>query len=232
MKTSNLTNSFLGIGLLALSLGTGSLQKAEAAVIRSPISATATSEFSSSISIGNTINQSGLNLGFTSGVTDFDAYLAQNPTHSLIALNEWFTQEGVTSATIDYDLGAVFNIDRLALWNEESSGIGSFDILTSTDGISYTLQAAGLLPPDNPLADYAATVFNLPTSARYVRLAVGGCPQPNPGSFTGCGLGEIAFSTISSTAIPTPALLPGLIGMSIAALRKRKGEAAEASVKG
>lgn len=30
------------------------------------------------------------------------------------------------------------------------------------------------------------------------------------------------------TAVPTPALLPGLIGMGVAALRKRKGEASEA----
>lgn len=33
--------------------------------------------------------------------------------------------------------------------------------------------------------------------------------------------------TVSATAVPTPALLPGLIGMGVAALRKRKGEAEE-----
>ncbi|PZV08680.1 MAG: hypothetical protein DCF32_04195 [Leptolyngbya sp.] len=42
-----------------------------------------------------------------------------------------------------------------------------------------------------------------------------------------------AYSGVSiadTTAVPTPALLPGLIGMGVAALRKRKGEAlAEAS---
>lgn len=32
------------------------------------------------------------------------------------------------------------------------------------------------------------------------------------------------YSTDSSTAIPTPALLPGLIGMGVAALRKRRSE--------
>ncbi len=33
--------------------------------------------------------------------------------------------------------------------------------------------------------------------------------------------------TTSATAVPTPALLPGLIGMGVAAMRKRKGEAEE-----
>ena len=73
MKTPNFAKLLLGTGFLALSTSVGSFQSAEAAVIRSPISATATSEFSSDFSIGKTINQSGLNLGFTSGVTDFDA---------------------------------------------------------------------------------------------------------------------------------------------------------------
>lgn len=35
------------------------------------------------------------------------------------------------------------------------------------------------------------------------------------------------YVTDGSTPIPTPALLPGLIGMGVAALRKRKGEAEE-----
>lgn len=39
---------------------------------------------------------------------------------------------------------------------------------------------------------------------------------------------NVGFKTdSSSTAIPTPALLPGLIGLGVAALRKRKAEAAK-----
>lgn len=41
------------------------------------------------------------------------------------------------------------------------------------------------------------------------------------------GFSEVTQGPVA--AIPTPALLPGLIGMGIAALRKRKGEAAETS---
>jgi hypothetical protein len=35
-------------------------------------------------------------------------------------------------------------------------------------------------------------------------------------------------STITSTPVPTPALLPGLVGLGVAALRKRKSEGSEA----
>ena len=39
---------------------------------------------------------------------------------------EWFSNSGTTAAVVTYDLGAVITIDRLALWNEESSGIGTW----------------------------------------------------------------------------------------------------------
>lgn len=41
--------------------------------------------------------------------------------------------------------------------------------------------------------------------------------------------GEPDSYQISGTPVPTPALLPGLIGMGVAALRKRKGEAEESA---
>jgi hypothetical protein len=44
----------------------------------------------------------------------------------------------------------------------------------------------------------------------------------------GNGSSKLA-GTVSATPVPTPALLPGLIGMGVAALRKRKGEAEESA---
>jgi hypothetical protein len=42
------------------------------------------------------------------------------------------------------------------------------------------------------------------------------------------GNGGASYSvTLNSTPVPTPALLPGLVGLGVAALRKRKGEGAE-----
>ena len=115
-----------------------SITNANAGTILSPTAALASSEFSSDYSINNTIDQSGLSSGFVSGVTDFDTYLATNPTHNLLAFhNEWFTPEGVHSAQVDYNLGAIYNIDRLALWNEEFSGLSAFNILISSDNVNF-----------------------------------------------------------------------------------------------
>lgn len=185
-------------------------------VIISPVAASASSDVSSN-SIGNTIDQSGLSMGFTSGVTDFDAYIASNPTHTTtFAGFEWFTPQDVLSATVDYDLGGVYNIDQMALWNEESSGIGQFNILVSQDNVNFTTIGSNLSPFDNPLADYLADVFDIQDSlARYVRLEVSGCPQPNPGTFPGCGIGEIAFATRDDIpSQPEPATILGLLAVS------------------
>lgn len=187
-------------------------------VIISPVAASASSEFDSEAEIGNTIDQSGLSMGFTSGVTDFDAYIASNPTHTIFYQDfEWFTPDGVTSATVDYDLGGVFNIDRMALWNEESSGLGQFNILVSQDNVNFTIIGSNLSPFDNPeLVDYSAEVFDIQDSlARYVRLEVSNCPQPDPGSFVGCGIGEIAFATRDEIpSQPEPATILGLLAVS------------------
>jgi hypothetical protein len=74
---------------------------------------------------------------------------------------EWFGNFGTTAATVTYDLGSVESFDRVALWNEESSGIGLLDLLTSLDGITYTSLVSGLTPTDHPLADYSADVFSV-----------------------------------------------------------------------
>jgi hypothetical protein len=237
MTTSTLKKLSLAIGVSsALSvLNFVFLPKAEAAVIRSPISATASSELSSNYLIGNTINQSGLNLNFVSGVTDFDTYFsAPNTTHTHYNVGFTWFSDGLTklltpSATLNYDLGGVFTIDRLALWNSDYNGIGSLNILTSTDGVAFASLASGLTPSNNPLGnDYPATVFGLNSvAARFVRLEIS-CPVKD--DYNVCGMGEIAFST-ATAAVPTPALLPGLIGLGVAALRKRKIEAADSANK-
>lgn len=186
-------------------------------VIISPVAASASSDVSTN-SIGNTIDQSGLSMNFTSGVTDFDAYVASNPTHTA-AFNvfEWFTQQGVTSAVVNYDLGGIYNIDRMALWNEESSGIGQFNLLVSQDNVNFTTIGSNISPFDNPPNfDYLAEVFNIQDSlARYVRLEVSDCPQPNLGIFPGCAIGEIAFSTrVDIPSQPEPATILGLLAVS------------------
>lgn len=194
--------------------------------IVSPVSAVVNSGGTDpSTSIVNTLNRNGLSVGFTSGVTDFDTYLAGNPTHTLGFTNaEWFSASGTTTASVTYDLGSILLIDRLALWNEESAGIGSLNLLSSTDNVVFTPRVAGFAPPDNPLADYPATVVNLggAVSARYVRFDMSGCPQANPGTFAGCAIGEVAFSTGAAVPEPSSIFLLGLGLSGLIAARFRR----------
>ncbi|MFW6730700.1 MAG: hypothetical protein ACODUE_03035 [Synechococcus sp.] len=190
-------------------LGCG-LEARAAAVILSPASATASSTTPSGpyggYGIENTINQSGLSEKFNSGMTNFDAYIARNPTHTKTAPGkEWFGSLGTYSAVVDYELDAVISIDKFALWNEESSGIGVFDLWASVDGVSYTEILTATAPPDNPpFLDYSASVFSFPVvSAKYLRLNLSSCPQPDPGSYKSCSIGEVAFSA-PVVAVPAP----------------------------
>lgn len=169
-----------------------------------------------------TINQAGLYSHYIPEVTDFDAYIASNPLHTLIfSGNEWFGNSGTTTAMVTYDLGKVRPFSAIALWNEESSGIGLLDLLTSVDGISFTPLASGLMPTDHPYADYLPDVYELSATARYVRFSMSECPQPIVGSFAACAIGEVAFAN----GIPEPAtwtMLIGGFGLTGLAVRRRR----------
>lgn len=157
-------------------------------------------------SISDTYNQSGLDNGYVSGVTDFDTYIATDPQHtSVYNGNEWFSREYDSPAGIamvTYDLGIKTNIDSVALWNEESSGIGILDLFGSLDGVNFFDIALNLIPRDNfydenkPNGDYpySAEVFAITNSyIKYIRFGMSGCPQ-QPSSFNYCSIGEVAFS--------------------------------------
>lgn len=211
------------VSALALSWNT-----AHAQVIIGPAAATVDAGGTEAAgNINDTFNQSGLSAGYTSGVTNFNAYLASNPLHTATYVGfEWFS--GVSStATVTYDLGALRSIDALALWNEEFSGIGTLNLLGSTNGVTFSAFATGLAPTNNPASTpYPAQVFAFATqSTRYVRFAMSDCPQPAGGGYNGCSIGEVAFRTAAVAAVPEPATLAlvggGLLGLGAIARRRR-----------
>lgn len=207
---------------------------APASVIVAPVAGTIDLGGPGFGSLTDTFNQSGLSVGYTSGVTNFDTYIGSNPTHTFVSAGfEWFSNVGTGTdqnpAQVTYDLGSVMTIDRMALWNEDASGIGTLDLYTSTDGTNFTPLALGLLPTDNLFAAYGADVFSFAaTNARYVRLVMTDSPQPNPGSFDAAAIGEVAFRIGEIQAVPEPTTLAVFSLMALGGLgitRRRKSVA-------
>lgn len=234
-------NTKLGVAsfcsTLVLLLTTGDARAA--GLIFSPVGGIVNSGGPGFGSLADTYNQNGLTTKFVSGATDFDAYLSLNPTHTTtFANNEWFSNYGTQSATVTYDLGSVRSIDRLALWNEDASGIGRLNLLYSTDNINFSSLASGLSPFDHPNSDYRADVFSFAqTNARYVRLEASSCSQSNTSVvFAACAIGEVAFSignvatsvpnrfaaNASVPAVPEPFTIMGTLIGSTAVLKIRK----------
>jgi hypothetical protein len=201
--------------------------------IIAPVSAVATSGGPGFGNLADTLNQNGLSATYASGVTDFDAFLAGNPTHtSFFPDNEWFSGSLTviaTTASVTYDFGDTVWIDRLALWNEESSGIGILDLWYSVNGTDFAELVAGLKPTDNVAVDalgfsidepppYSADVFGFDrTLVRYVRFDMSDCALGND-DFAACALGEVAFS---EAAVPEPTTLL-LVGGGLASLVARR----------
>ena len=75
----------------------------------------------------------GCTAGFTSGVTDFDTYIGTSPCHVINFNTEWFAPDGTFTQNIDYDLGALYSVFRMAFWNEESWGTSSVSVFSATD---------------------------------------------------------------------------------------------------
>lgn len=198
-------------------------QTVSADIIRSAVSATASSEYNSDYSITRAINQSGLSSGYVSGSDNFYSYLATNPSHTPIAAYyEWFTESGVSSAVATFDLGSLYSLTAAALWAEEAWGPHSgVSFLVSKNGVDFTSIMNNLTLIDNPAdSSYTASIYNFgAVNARYFQISFGNCSQ------NGCSLGEIAFNTSdakSETPSVSAPLSSSLIMIGLAGLYFRR----------
>ena len=106
---------FVASAVLVASLAGNFIQ---AGVILQATDATTDMGFGNFGSLNNIRNQSGLSTGYTSGVTDFDTYIAGNPTHNGGGTSTiWDSNNYTTTGHIDFDLGGSFSIESFALWN-------------------------------------------------------------------------------------------------------------------
>lgn len=181
----------------------------------------------------DTIDQSGLLTRYRSGVSDFDAYVASRPLHDPDFRFEWFSNENTSAASLVFDLGAPRAVDGVAYWNEDAAGAGRVDFLGSLDGAAFFTLLAGATLTNNPLVGengvpYAPDVFRFPErTARFVRVQLSGCPQPEGGAeFPSCSIGEIAFRVESPAPVPAPAaaiLFAPALGTAFLLRRQKKG---------
>jgi hypothetical protein len=196
-----------------------------AAVMLSPTSVLGTDmgESDPTAAVGKMIDQSGLDKPFTSGVTDFDAYFTTGdpPFAQAAAGNNWQSEADFSlpvSGFVDFDLGAVRSIDRIAIWNISLKDV---TIHVSDTSIGSLQEVASFTLPSHisfPFS-YPHDVLDLGgvRAARYVRLEVESVHLFSPSDTFGFAIvGEVV-----AAEVPEPAAfaLAAAIG-SIAAMRR------------
>lgn len=152
------------------------------------------------------INQVGLTATYTSGVTTLTSYAAQDPRQGFTTSSfEGFTAtaDGQVNAIFDYDLGAVYDLEKILFWNtknDEASRVVSFQVFVDTSSGFGSAVNLGTFTPNAGSSSFPTPleVLNLPAAtSRYVRFRVltnGGAAYSE--------LGEIAFAGRTSTSIP------------------------------
>lgn len=205
---------------LALSLPAA----AQAAVVITAASAVVEvgGEAGEAFAITNVIDQSGLSSGYESGVTDYDAFLAEDPLHSASgSYREWFSDLGANFARVTFDFGSVFKLSSLALWNEDAGGIGNLKIYA----LDKLIAEVSPLDTTGGVRFYGAQRFDFSeVETQFLTFEMSGCPQGG-GAYNGCSMGEVVFGGAAAGAVPEPAtwamMILGFFGLG-AVMRRRK----------
>ncbi|MBK6511097.1 MAG: PEP-CTERM sorting domain-containing protein [Haliea sp.] len=134
--------------------------------------------------------------------------------------NSWATA-GFPGGFFTFDLGDVYNVDGMAVWNFTSIGFNAVTIRSSIDFGSFssipgapTNFAIGVAGPA------PAEIFNFTTTARYISIKV---TSIHGSTLPALGLSEVMFTGTKPSEAPVPATLALLgVGLSGLAWSRRK----------
>jgi hypothetical protein len=155
------------------------------------------------VPLENMINQSSLDKPFTSGVTDFDAYFdSGDPPFGQGGPGNWqsdFSFNLPLMGFVDFDLGAVYAIERMAIWNRSLENI---EILVSeTQGGPFA--SAGSFTLVNHLNfpfSYVPEILDLDDAfqARYLRIDINSTYKFDPSdTFAYAIVGEVVVDAVT-----------------------------------
>ncbi|MBT8439551.1 MAG: VPLPA-CTERM sorting domain-containing protein [Gammaproteobacteria bacterium] len=171
--------------------------------------------------LDNIINQNGLSSSYTSGITDFDSYIASVIHDGTGSGTSGFTNGECAlppdpcGGQISLDLGLAIEIDALVFWGTDTNGsILSFNLYADSDQ-DYTNGAGTLLGEFTPAGDGDVLAFGGAVLTQFIHIDVLSINDTTPLTNTKPGMGEVAFR--SSSVVPVPAAVwlfaSGLIGM-------------------
>ena len=182
-------------------------------VVLSPVSVTTAIPSypnNDTVSVTNMINQSGITTPFVSGVTVFDAYFA-NPgqvfaTSGNGGTNNWQSDTVFDSGYqgfIDFDLGAVYQINKIAIWNRSISNL-TVKVLNDLAGPEQVGGNFTIFNRQSFNFSYAVDVLTFTNicTGRFVRLDINGIYPFQGFSFGTVSVGEVVVSAVPVGAPP------------------------------
>ncbi|MEA5508413.1 PEP-CTERM sorting domain-containing protein [Crocosphaera sp. UHCC 0190] len=194
---------FLSTALAVATLGVSAIaQSAQAGVIVQPTSASSSGIGFGSLPLSNSINQSGLSSGYVNGITDFDTYIAGNPTHSGFGnvAQSFFNQ---TTGVLTYDLGSVLTTARLAYWAgvTANENISSFELFSDDDGNfgNGGTTSLGTFNPSTAIDGSVQVIDFTDATSQFIHLNI---LANNGAVFT--QIGEVAFDQGVAPSATTP----------------------------